>query len=105
MFISAGIAAAEPSAFGEPGLFLVAPDSSVFYAAVNFDGLRPPQLDDVLADAGRVCTPGRRAYVSANAPSPARLIATRTGAGWQLSLCNRQVGNGSRHLVARSRAL
>jgi peroxiredoxin len=35
LYISAAIKEEEPAAFGEPGLFLIKPDQSIYYAAYN----------------------------------------------------------------------
>lgn len=49
LFVSHGIKEPEPELFGEPGLFLVRPDGTLYYAAVNSMPFGRPRLDDMLA--------------------------------------------------------
>ncbi len=49
LFISHGIKEPEPELFGEPGFFLVRPDGTIYYAAVNSMPFGRPRLDDMLA--------------------------------------------------------
>jgi peroxiredoxin len=49
LFISRAIADDEPAQFSEPGLFLIGPDGTVYYEAINSMPLGRPHLDDVLA--------------------------------------------------------
>lgn len=49
LFVSRGIKDAEPELLGEPGLFLVRPDGTLYYAAVNSMPFGRPRLDDMLA--------------------------------------------------------
>lgn len=49
LFISHGIKEPEPELFGEPGLFLVRPDGTLYYAAVTSMPFGRPRLDDMLA--------------------------------------------------------
>lgn len=49
LFVSHGIKVPEPDLFGEPGLFLVRPDGTLYYAAVNSMPFGRPRLDDMLA--------------------------------------------------------
>jgi len=48
LFVSTGIKDEEPSEFGEPGLFLIKPDGSVFFDAINSMPFGRPKLDDML---------------------------------------------------------
>ena len=47
LFVSQGIKEPEPAGFGEPGLFLVRPDGTVYYVAVNSMPFGRPRLDDM----------------------------------------------------------
>ncbi len=49
LFVSSGIGDGEPSRFGEPGLFLIEPDGSVYYEAINSMPFGRPALGDMLA--------------------------------------------------------
>jgi hypothetical protein len=49
LFVSHGIKEPEPELFGEPGLFLVRPDSTLYYVAVNSMPFGRPRLDDMPA--------------------------------------------------------
>lgn len=48
LFISRSIKDAEPGEFGEPGLFLVRPDTTLYYAAINSMPFGRPSLADML---------------------------------------------------------
>lgn len=48
LFISRGIKDTEPGEFGEPGLFLVRPDTTLYYAAINSMPFGRPSLADML---------------------------------------------------------
>ena len=48
LFISSSIKDAEPREFGEPGLFLVRPDTTLYYAAINSMPFGRPSLADML---------------------------------------------------------
>ncbi len=52
--MSKGIKDPEPELFGEPGLFLVRPDGSIYTAAVNSMPAARPRIEDVVA-AVRFC--------------------------------------------------
>lgn len=49
LFVSKGIKDPEPELFGEPGLFLVRPDGSIYMAAVNSMPAARPRIEDVVA--------------------------------------------------------
>lgn len=49
LYISPAASAGEPPLFGEPALFLVRPDKTLYYAAVNNAPWGRPQLEDVLS--------------------------------------------------------
>lgn len=49
LFISRAIKDDEPAQFNEPGLFLIRPDGTVYYEAINSMPLGRPHLDDVIA--------------------------------------------------------
>jgi peroxiredoxin len=48
LFISRGINEGEPALFNEPGLFLISPDHTVYYASVLSMPVGRPRLDDLL---------------------------------------------------------
>lgn len=48
LYISTARSDAEPAQFGEPGLFLVCPDRTLYYAAVNSMPFGRPVLGDML---------------------------------------------------------
>jgi peroxiredoxin len=48
LFVSTAVREGEPAQFTEPGLFLVKPDGTLFYAAVNNAPWGRPPLDQVL---------------------------------------------------------
>ena len=48
LFVSTAVRDGEPARFTEPGLFLVKPDGTLFYAAVNNAPWGRPPLDQVL---------------------------------------------------------
>ncbi|NUP54664.1 MAG: AhpC/TSA family protein [Gemmatimonadaceae bacterium] len=49
LFVSHGIKETEPELFGEPGLFLIQPDATLYYVGVNSMPFGRPRLDDMLA--------------------------------------------------------
>ncbi len=49
LFISGGIREGEPERFAEPGLFLVKPDGSIYYEAVNSAPYGRPSFGDLLS--------------------------------------------------------
>ena len=49
LFVSRAIKDTEPALFGEPGLYLIQPDGTVHYAALNSLPFGRPRLDDMLA--------------------------------------------------------
>ena len=48
LFISHGIKEPEPEWFGEPGLFLIRPDTTLYYAALTSMPFGRPRFDDML---------------------------------------------------------
>jgi peroxiredoxin len=48
LFISQGINENEPARFSEPALFLIRPDGTVYYEAINTMPWGRPHLDDIL---------------------------------------------------------
>ena len=48
LYISAAIKEEEPAAFGEPGLFLIKPDQTIYYAAYNSMPMGRPDLKEVI---------------------------------------------------------
>lgn len=48
LYISSAMTDDEPAHFSEPGLFLISPDATVFYAAINSMAFGRPPLDDML---------------------------------------------------------
>jgi peroxiredoxin len=48
LFVSERIADHEPERFGEPALFLIAPDGTVFYEAITSMPWGRPRLDDII---------------------------------------------------------
>lgn len=48
LFISKGLNDHEPDEFGEPGLFLIRPDGTIYAEALNSMPFGRPKLDDVL---------------------------------------------------------
>lgn len=57
LFVSKGITDGEPAEFGEPGLFLVRPDSTVYAAVLNTMPFGRPHLDDAVTvdlQSGRI---------------------------------------------------
>ncbi len=48
LFVSHSIKDSEPPLFGEPGLFLIRADGTVYYVAVNSMPFGRPRLDDML---------------------------------------------------------
>lgn len=61
LFVSRGIADGEPDAFGEPGLFLVKPDGSVFYEAINSMPFGRPSFAEILGGVDFVTEQGHPA--------------------------------------------
>jgi peroxiredoxin len=49
LFVSAGIKEEEPALFGEPGLFLVRPDGTLYAGVVNTMPFGRPHLDEIAA--------------------------------------------------------
>ena len=49
LFISTGIKEHDPALFGEPGFFLVRPDGTIYYAAINSMPFGRPRIDEMLA--------------------------------------------------------
>jgi peroxiredoxin len=48
LFVSKGIKDPEPDAFGEPGIFLIRPDGTIYMAALNSMPAARPRIDDVV---------------------------------------------------------
>src|SRR5579884_3199470 len=48
LFVSKGIKEGEPELFGEPGLFLIRPDSTLYAAAINTMPFGRPRLDEIV---------------------------------------------------------
>ncbi len=48
LFVSRSIKDGEPAEFAEPGLFLISPDGTVYYEAVNSMPFGRPQFGDLL---------------------------------------------------------
>jgi len=48
LYLSQGIKEGEPDLFSEPGLFLVRPDGTLYYSAVNTMPFGRPDLEDLL---------------------------------------------------------
>ncbi|HZC75184.1 MAG TPA: peroxiredoxin-like family protein [Gaiellaceae bacterium] len=61
LFLSRAIKDDEPARFSEPGLFLIRPDGTVYYEAINSMPLGRPHLDDVISmiDAAKADYPAR----------------------------------------------
>ncbi len=55
LFVSKGIKEPEPDLFGEPGVFLIRPDTTVYMAAINSMPAARPRIADIL-DAATFCT-------------------------------------------------
>ena len=51
LFVSKGVKDPEPDLFGEPGVFLIRPDSTVYMAAVNSMPAARPRIADILGAA------------------------------------------------------
>lgn len=49
LFVSRAIKEGEPDLFGEPGLFLVRPDGTLFYAAINSMPFGRPSFQEMLS--------------------------------------------------------
>lgn len=52
LFVSRSIKDTEPAEFGEPGLFLVRPDATLYYAAINSMPFGRPSLAEMLGALG-----------------------------------------------------
>jgi len=52
LFVSHGVKSPEPDLFGEPGLFLIRPDGTIYMAAVNSMPAARPRIEDVIAAVG-----------------------------------------------------
>jgi peroxiredoxin len=48
LYVSAGIKEPEPAEFGEPGLFLIRPDGTVYYVGINSMPFGRPALGEML---------------------------------------------------------
>ncbi|MDQ8204734.1 redoxin domain-containing protein [Pelagicoccus sp. SDUM812003] len=48
LYISSAIAEEEPSVFGEPGLFLIKPDHTIYYGAYNSMPMGRPNINEVI---------------------------------------------------------
>ncbi len=48
LFVSKGITDSEPHLFGEPGVFLIRPDATVYMAAINSMPAARPRIADIL---------------------------------------------------------
>jgi len=48
LFVSGGDGDEEPELYGEPGLFLIRPDETVYYEAINSMPFGRPQLGEML---------------------------------------------------------
>ncbi|WP_374598516.1 redoxin domain-containing protein [Sphingosinicella sp.] len=49
LFLSAAIREGEPPVFSEPGLFLVKPDKTLFYAGINSAPWGRPHIEDIIS--------------------------------------------------------
>lgn len=54
LFVSGGDGDEEPELYGEPGLFLIQPDDTVYYEAINSMPFGRPQLREMLTAVGNV---------------------------------------------------
>lgn len=54
LFVSRGDGDKEPELYGEPGLFLIQPDETVYYEAINSMPFGRPQLQEMLTAVGNV---------------------------------------------------
>ena len=54
LYISHKIKEEEPEEFGEPGLFLIKPDQTIYYAAINSMPFGRPHIQEMLDAAGFV---------------------------------------------------
>ena len=54
LFVSGGDGSEEPELYGEPGLFLIRPDETVYYEAINSMPFGRPQLQEMLTAIGNV---------------------------------------------------
>lgn len=48
LYVSSAVKDSEPAQFGEPGLFLIRPDATVYYGAINSMPFGRPPLDEML---------------------------------------------------------
>ena len=48
LFVSRGVSESEPAVFNEPGLFLIAPEGTVYYESLLSMPVGRPRLDDLL---------------------------------------------------------
>ncbi len=48
LYISSAIKEGEPAVFGEPGLFLIKPDQTIYYVAYNSMPMGRPDLKEVI---------------------------------------------------------
>ena len=48
LFVSRAISDAEPAQFNEPGMFLIAPDASVYYESILSMPVGRPRFDDLV---------------------------------------------------------
>lgn len=48
LYISKGLSDDEPEVFSEPGLYVVRPDGSIYYAAVNSMTFGRPRMSELL---------------------------------------------------------
>ncbi len=49
LYVSKGVKDPEPELFGEPGIYLIRPDHSVYMAALNSMPAAQPRIDDLVA--------------------------------------------------------
>jgi hypothetical protein len=54
LFVSRSIKDSEPELFGEPGLFLVRPDGTVYWEAISSMPFARPRFEDILLGLDRV---------------------------------------------------
>jgi hypothetical protein len=52
LFVSKGIKEGEPDEFGEPGLFLIRPDGTVYAEMLNSMPFGRPQLNELVSSIG-----------------------------------------------------
>lgn len=56
LYISEGAFSSEPPLFNEPGVFLVKPDRTLFFAGVNNEPFARPPLDDLISGIKYITT-------------------------------------------------